>query len=345
MKKYLLSLSVLFFLLAPGADAALTNFRTFTAEGAGISIDAVGLETGVEGVIQAEIPAAAVVEAAYLYSAAVAVVPLADVDFQRETQTSDDSSRLDVGSKDANFGSENRWDVTSIVAPILNSQAGAGPVDFSVKENEFLDGEILAVLYSVSGDPIKTAFIFDGELATTGDVFDINLSSSYDGSSEVVFSLGISYGLQNMNDMGQFTQVDVNGSRLTTSAGGQDDGFDYVFGGLITAGGIGDSLDNPINPDAKPDGDPHLDDELYNLSSFMEAGDNQISIATFNESNDDNVFFAALVVDGKASVDTSSDPGSGSDPGPAPVPEPGTLLLLGTGLLGLAARYRSTIGK
>jgi hypothetical protein len=326
MKKVLVSVFLFVLIFSTGAHAALTNFRTYTAEGAGLSLDAVGLQDNVEGFVQAEIPVNAVIQAAYLYSASVwslSPSPLPNVVFETTTLVSDASSRVDVGGKDANPASSNRWDVTSIVQSKVGG--GSGVFDFSVKELGFLDGEILAVLYSIPSAPVRTAFIFDGELATTGDTFNINLSDGYDGS-DAIFSLGISFGFQPSN---QYSQIDVNGERLTTSAGGQDDGFN-VNGGLITVGGIGDSTDNPADPFAFASG-PRSDDELYNLKSFLKLGDNLITIRSLNPSNDDNVFFAALVVNGEASVN--------------PVPEPGTLVLLGFGLLGIASAARRKFMK
>ena len=295
--------------------AAMKPFYSFTADGAGVSVDAVGLRDNTQGFLQADIPVGATVEKAFLYSASVWSRSLADVEFEGSTLISSPSSRLDVALKNSNPASENRWDVTSLVQTKVGG--GSGLFDFSVKELGYLDGEILAVVYSILNQPTKTAIIFDGELATTGDTFDIQLSPPFEVGDDVIMSLGISYGYQGTD---QYTRVDVNGQRLTSSAGGQDDGYG-ANGGLITAGGVGDSIANPPNPFAGPNNDPTYDDELYNLGSFLASGDMLITIDTLNPSNDDNVFFMALTAEGKAQTHV--------------VPIPGAVWFLGSGLFGL----------
>lgn len=322
--RHFLFILLVFLLMAAPVQAALTNFRTFTAEGANLSIDAVGLNDNTDGIVQAAIPNNAVIEAAYLYSASVWSSSLANVTFDGNLLTSNAASRLDVGPKQANPASENRWDVTSIVQTKYNANTALGTYDFTVKENGYLDGEILAVLYKVPSKDIQTAFIFDGELATTGDSFKIGLAEAFDGK-DAIFSLGISFGHQPSS---QYTQVDVNGQRMTTSAGGEDDGFNSN-GGLITAGGIGDSITNPADPNVDGFSGPFYDDELYNLASFLKIGDTLIDIRTLNPSNDDNVFFAGLVTSGRAVVNE--------------VPEPATLLLIGLGLAGIASTRKRYI--
>ena len=303
------------------AKATMQSAVVYTAEGAGLSIDAVGT-TGT-GLVQAEIPANASIHRAYLYSASVWSTALYDVKLDGNTLSSTAASRLDVGAKEGNGAAENRWDVTGIVNSKYNPAGGI--FDFEVQETGYLDGEVLAVLYSVAGNPTQTAMIFDGELAVAGDSFSVGLNPAFDGS-DVIMSLGISYGYQaGYGDYGQYSRIDVNGHRLTTSAGGQDDGFD-ANGGLITAGGVGDSTANPANPYAT-DIAPRYDDELYNLAPLLNSGANTIIIASQNPSANDNVFFMGLTTKGTSVVHTAPDAG-------------GTLMLLGTGLTALAALRR-----
>ncbi|MEN6335121.1 MAG: PEP-CTERM sorting domain-containing protein, partial [Phycisphaerales bacterium] len=316
-------------LLATGLTrAAITNSVTYTANGAGLSIDAVGLPDSTPGVIQADIPTGAQIYRAYLYSASVWEDGLSDVVFEGTSLTSDGTSRLDVDARQGNDASENRWDVTTPVTAKVGG--GSGLFDFGVTELGYLDGEVLAVIYSVPTEPVKTAMIFDGELATDGDSVQVNLSPAFDGS-DVVMSLGISFGYQPNEFWPQFTNITVNGERITSSAGGQDDGFDSN-GGLITAGGIGDSIANPPDANAGDQYGPRYDDELYNLAPFLTIGDNVITIETYNPSANDNVFFMGFVASGRASTNGAN----------GVVPTPGAFLLamIGAGGIGRLRRWR-----
>jgi hypothetical protein len=202
-------------------------------------------------------------------------------------------------------------DVTSIVKPIVDA-APSGDVNFTAAEPNdtfSIDGEILAVILN---DPSVTTSgsvaLMYGAQSPAGDNFSVLLAKPVDKTDPnfgLNLSLGISFGFQ---PAGQFSTVDVNGQRLSSSAGGQDDG-QPENGALITAGGIGDLNDNPPDPNATDftcigamGPAPRCDDELYNLVPFLNNGDTSLTFNTTNPSTDDNIFFAALDVRSSAAV-------------------------------------------
>src|SRR5262249_17268562 len=152
-----------------------------------------------------------------------------------------------------------------------------------------IDGEVLAVIFD---DPAQTtdntvALLF-GAQSTSGDTFSVLLGDPIDKTDpnlSLDMSLGISFGFQ-PSSPSQYSQVDVNGQRLTSSAGAQDDG-ESQNGALLTVGGLDDSDANPADPFIHST-DPRYDDELYNLLPFVNNGDTTISVNTLNPSNDDN---------------------------------------------------------
>jgi protocatechuate 3,4-dioxygenase beta subunit len=185
-----------------------------------------------------------------------------------------------------------RDDVTAIVKPVGDA-ALPGVVTFSITEDPTFDydGCALKVIWDDPTTTDNSVLIYWGAQETTGDTFVINFAPLTASSlaAPLEFSLGISYSHQ---PGGQFSQVDVNGMRLTTSAGGEDDG-EAANGALITLGGTGDT---PVNP---PPNDPPTtpsvpDDELYDLVPFVNVGDTSMTIFTLNPSNDDNIFLANL---------------------------------------------------
>lgn len=183
-------------------------------------------------------------------------------------------------------------DVTAIVKPVVDA-APPGRTGFTLTETatSSTDGEILAVVFD---DPqqtaVSTVILLFGAQAVAGDSFAITLAEPIDplaAGARLDMGLGISYSYQ---PGGQVSRVDVNGTRLTSSAGGQDDGLDSN-GALITVGGLDDSTANPPDPSAGAT-DPRTDDELYSLLPFITDTSTSVLVNSVNPSNDDNILFA-----------------------------------------------------
>jgi PKD repeat protein len=202
-------------------------------------------------------------------------------------------------------------DVTTLVKGKIDT-AAAGNVAFTVREPftspANIDGEILAVVFDQPGSTTThTVTLLYGAQKTTGDTFHVALGTPLDKTVPglaMQLSLGITYGFQRSNQASNI-DVNLNGARLTSDAGGQDDCEEKYAptpdfenncfnGTLVTVGGLGDSPDNPPDTCNPSDSLPRCDDELYDLLPFMQDGDTDVSFTTLNASNDDNIMFAAL---------------------------------------------------
>jgi hypothetical protein len=208
-------------------------------------------------------------------------------------------------------------DVTSILKAKINAMPAAGNKDFVIVENAgkntAIDGEILVVVFKMPADftPETVALMF-GAQQLAGDRFELSLLNPIDPAKPnavLNMGLGISFSCQNPSGCGsagqQYTTVTVNGQRLTTSAGGEDDGA-TANGALITVGGLGDSPNRPANPNATPTS-PTSDDERYSLLKFITKTDKVINVDTLNPSNDDNVLFAWFEFSGRGDVNKDTD--------------------------------------
>jgi hypothetical protein len=259
------------------------------------SISAVASSNASGSVLTVAKPAGATVRKAYI---ATATTGFTNTPLSQPLQI--DSAAFPLGDATANGISSFNYfaDVTGLVKPKIDA-AAAGAVGLTVTEPEpdLTDGEIVVVVFddpSVSVD--RTVSILFGALQPSGDTYGIQLArpiSLADPGTQLEMSLGISYSFQ-ANGTQQFSTVDVNGSRLTSAAGGEDDGYS-ANGGLITVGGNGDSPANPADPQATPAG-PRSDDELYDLRPFVRDGDSTITVNTTNPSRDDNVFLATFTM-------------------------------------------------
>lgn len=279
-------------MFGPMSTSSLKPFATESGK-VSLSVDGLGI-TSSSGTIQVEKPAGATVRKAYLASASTGFsgykIPDGNVKIDGTGVTWDLEKDYASSISSYNYLA----DVTDIVKAKIDA-APAGRVDFTIAETGSIDGEILAVIFD---DPAKTSdntvVLFFGAQNVAGDSFNIGLADPVDLSDPnfgLDFSLGISFGYQ--DTAAQFSIVDVNGKRLTTSAGSYDDGV-AADGALLTVGGLDDSIANPADPYAKPPSTKRLDDEFYNLVPFVANGDTQIKVDTSNPSTDDNIFFAAL---------------------------------------------------
>ena len=277
--------------LCLSAAPALADLRVLEyIPNAALSIDGFGSTTN-SGFVQANIPAGSTIQRAYLYAASV-------WNFNSVRGVNFNGNQLSLASAatlgpNSNPATTVRWDVTSIIA----SSFTGGLQNFSITENGDNDGAVLVVAYSNTSTQGFTSVILDGELSTGGDTTQFNFANPYTGGDFLV-SLASSFSRQ---PSGQYTEINVstnstNNRRLTSSAGGQDDG-EGANGALMTVGGIGDSPTNP-DPFADPFDGPRIDDEYYNLalgnsansSPFILPGDTFLRLNTVNPSDDDNVF-------------------------------------------------------
>ncbi len=316
---------------AVAAEAALFSSYQFNGKG-NWSLDAVGGNNSPVGSVSADIPINSIIEKAFLYSSSIPFQSAAPtINFDGTVYQSSDFLGLGVNTTALGLRAW-RVDVTSQVA---SKVAGSGGLfNFLVQSenpNFETDGEALAVVYSNPNEQTRTIAFLDGFSQSSGDSFAVNLAKPIDKTKagfEALFSLGIGYGFQGTQ---QDSQVSLDGQRITSAAGGEDDGA-TENGGLITIGGLGDSPNNPADPFAGANGDPRFDDELYSLIPFLTNGATSFRVDTLNPSNDDNIFFAGINITAVAGVDSPPP-----DTDPTKVPEPSSLL--GMIFVGVAALF------
>jgi hypothetical protein len=312
--------------LALSANAQLTPNYTFNGNG-DWSLSGDGLATDASGNLQAIVPVGSTVQAAFLYSAqynVTSTVVLPSVTLAGTTYSGSAWTQLPVNTN--GFLDAFRTDVTSQIQAAVGG-GSASAFNFSLVQNspstsDNTDGEVLAIVFSNPADPVRSIALLDGTLSPSGATTVIHYASPLTGVGTSGFSeemsLGDSFSYQ--GNSAQYSVVNVNGRRLTTSSGGSDDGQEQD-GGLITVGGIGDSTANPSDPflvggttgdveppvadefnPPNPADTTHYDDELYDLGQgngvssdpFVANGDTSTTITTNNPSDDDNIFFLGL---------------------------------------------------
>lgn len=306
----------------------------------GLSVDGVGSNAAAVGNVQANIPVGATILKAYLYSAglpspflAQAPTTLAAYNASGITLAGTTVNNFDtlVGaiSDRADIG---RWftaraDVTSLITS-LTAGAAVNSFSWAVTEgllNNFIDGEVLAIAYSLPGLANATVAFLDGGQRTGGETTTINFTNPL--GDPTVAGYAAAFGIaSSFSCCDQASTIRVNGALLTSQAGNRNDGASATDGSLITVGGIGDDPGN--NTASYAD-----DDELYDLRPFLSLGDTSISIRTSNATNDDNIFFAHLFF--TEAIKNINDNPIGP-PASGAVPEPTAPALVLTALAAMA---------
>ncbi|MEM9643596.1 MAG: hypothetical protein AAF989_01270, partial [Planctomycetota bacterium] len=284
-----------------------TSVRATAVGPFGISAD--GLGTTATGNLQVELPVGATVEQAFLHVATRTFVEGDAGEFRpdffglggQNVPLSFINNVDDIGSGATaiNFG-VGVADVTTLVSDIVGTQTGIIniPVDETVTGNAGqVEGSTLTVIYRDPTLPTRTILLLQGGL-TTQQTNQLTFEEPIDLSDPdftAEMHVGISFSTGSGAGLGaQSTEITVNGQRLTSAAGGLDDGTVLQNGELITYGGVGD---NPANP-ADPDDPTAADDELYDLVPLLNSTTDEIIIETRNPSQDDSIFLTSFVFSG-----------------------------------------------
>ncbi len=326
---------------------------------AGYSADGMGQQGSAMGNLRAEMPAGSTVERAYLlgtYNVGF------DIGFIAEEERTIDfeGTNVELQYLDVTTGyplATGRADVTSQVREKVGG--GGGITTFVIGNDPYgLDGLALVVIYSNPSLPLRTIMVLDGAAAGQGETATIDLAAPINKSVpdfSAILSVGIGYSNQetygHLCGTEQFSTIDINSQRLTSCAGGFDDGG-IENGSLITVGGVGDSTDDPAEPLAQDTG---TDDELYDLGPLLKTGDTQLVMHTTNPPpEDDNLFLAVFQLPGEAALSGSAvspTPKSSTSKPPPPIVTPGACIvpkLIGKKLKGAKRALRKggcKIGK
>jgi hypothetical protein len=282
-------------LIAVPARAPSTRLATVFSEKGSLvlSVDAVGTDLSF-ATVEVSKPAGGVLKRAYLAVAATGgyAGPFEDGEVRVEGHGViwDTTIRNGVGS----------WNSLSDVTEFVESAISAAPpgpvlIDVSEVHSDLVDGVVLAVVFDAPSAPADNyVALYFGAQAERPDSFAIEFPTPVPSDladTRYELGVGISYSLQSSDSTDQYTMIDVNGRRLTTSAGGPDDGSPSP-GALITVGGFDDSPANPSDPYAKPV-NLASDDELYDLRPFLKPGDTRAIVRTSSPS-EENLFFASV---------------------------------------------------
>ena len=234
-----LALPIALGVISPAASASLMVADIFTGN-VGLSIDAVGSNSNPVGDIQASIPDGATILQAYLYSAGtpypwysnspqtVADYNGAGITLNGEAITNYDtivgavSDRTDIGQ-----WYTGRADVTSLVSSWVTATPGPDYsweyVEGSLLNNR-IDGSVLVIAYEDASLPEGSVVLLDGGQDTGGETTEVFFGEALTGVGAPEFFADMSLAISFSVGSSQTSEIDINGERLSSSAGGIDDG-------------------------------------------------------------------------------------------------------------------------
>ena len=199
-----------------------------------ISVDAEGNNNSTGGTIRVDKPSGATIHKAFLMANSHGLegdriisdgeITLAGVPITW------DRSEFNGIPGDPSFFHNVFAEVTSVVKPIIDA-APPGITELLVTEvgTTQINGTILVVIFD---DPNETSdnsiiLLFGGQ-ATVGETFLINFGEPINRPLDRAdMGIGIGHGFQGFTGTPMVNAIDVNGVRLTSSAGGEDDGAGF----------------------------------------------------------------------------------------------------------------------
>ena len=260
------------------AASAARNLQAFYSESGPLrlSVDAIGTVLSF-GTVEVEKPAEAVVKRAFLI-AATGGYNGGEI---RDGEISIEARRVmwDQAIPNVVGGWNALADVTVHLQQKIDSALpGTIIVEIAEQSSEFVDGVILAVVFELVDKTVDNdVSLFFGAHGASANGFTIAMAKPVPSditTARFEMGVGISFSMQTSTETGQYTVIDVNGRRLTTAAGGPDDGSPMA-GALVSVGGITDNPANPANATMTPE-NLTSDDEYYDLTPFVRAGEMQI---------------------------------------------------------------------
>lgn len=194
-------------------------------------------------------------------------------------------------------------DMTATLSSTLTSQTAGTVTGFPIlyDTSKYTGAALTAVFDNPTADNGTVIYQF-GHAPASGATTTISFTalSATPQAESAILSLGIGWSVQDQaynastegyNKVRLGTSSQPNPVDLSTYAGGYDDGSNgNGYSELITVGDFADSSANPTGSWANN----RSDDELYDISSYLSAGDTSLTMYSDNASVNDTIFQLVL---------------------------------------------------